>query len=210
VRTRTTIAACLSVAAVLLIASAAVVLLLRANLERTVEAGAREQALAVAGLAADGHLPGQLPLDHGTDFIQVTDADGTVVAASQNLAGHPALAPSGTSDGRSTFDLGALGDEHHQRVTTVTTGTPSGPVTIRVGASLHTADTAEDLTTAALAALSAVLVGTVGAVTWRAPDAPCGRSRRSAPKSPGSATATSTGASPNPAVTTRSPGSPTP
>ncbi|MFD0561035.1 ATP-binding protein [Kitasatospora saccharophila] len=167
-RTRTTIAACLSVAAVLLIASAAVVLLLRVNLVRTVEAGAREQALAVAGLAADGHLPGQLPLDHGTDFIQVTDADGKVVAASQNLAGHPALAPSGTSEGRSTFDLGALGDEHHQRVTTVTTGTPGGPVTIRVGASLHTADTAEDLTTAALAALSAVLVGTVGAVTWRA------------------------------------------
>ncbi|RPE36623.1 sensor histidine kinase [Kitasatospora cineracea] len=168
VRTRTTIAACAAVAVVLLIASAAVVLLLRVNLERTVEAGAREQALAVAGLAADGHLPGQLPLDHGTDFIQVTDAAGNVVAASQNLAGRPALAPTGTSDGHSTFDLGALGDEHHQRVTTVTTGTPSGPVTIRVGASLHTADTAEDLTTAALAALSAVLVTTVGAVTWRA------------------------------------------
>ncbi|QKW24030.1 HAMP domain-containing protein [Kitasatospora sp. NA04385] len=159
-------AACLGVAAVLLVASAAVVLLLRANLVRSVEAGAREQALAVAGTAADGHLPGQLPLGHGTDFIQVTDADGKVVAASQNLAGHPALT-TGDED-RDSFDLGVLGDEHHQRVATVTADTPNGPVTIRVGASLHTADTAEDLTTAGLAALSALLVATVGAVTWRA------------------------------------------
>nr|WP_033259969.1 HAMP domain-containing sensor histidine kinase [Kitasatospora sp. SID7827] len=168
VRARTTIAACAAVAAVLLVASAAVLLLLRVNLERTVQDGAREQALAVAGLAGDGHLPGQLPLGHGTDFIQVTDATGRVVAASQNLAGRPALTPTGTRDGHATYDLGLLGDEHHQRVTTVTADTPTGPVTIRVGASLHTADTAEDLTTAALAALSAVLVATVGAVTWRA------------------------------------------
>ncbi|WP_371495033.1 ATP-binding protein [Kitasatospora sp. NBC_00374] len=168
VRTRTTLAACASVAVVLLVASAAVLLLLRANLERTVETGAREQAQAIARLATDDHLTAQLPLDHGTDFIQVTDADGKVIAASQNLAGHPALAPTNTHDGHSTYNLGALGDEHHQRVTTVTTDTPTGPVTIHVGASLRTADTAEDLTTAALAALSAVLLLTVGALTWRA------------------------------------------
>ncbi|MFJ9520756.1 sensor histidine kinase [Kitasatospora sp. NPDC101801] len=168
VRTRTTIAACLGVAVVLLVASAAVLVLLRVNLERTVEAGAREQAQVVAGIAADGHLPDQLPLGHGTDFIQVTDAAGTVIAASQNLAGRPALTPADGADGHDVFDLAGLGDEHHQRVATLTTGTPTGPVTIRVGASLHTADTAEDLTTAALAALSALLIATVGAVTWRA------------------------------------------
>ncbi|MEV4562021.1 HAMP domain-containing sensor histidine kinase [Kitasatospora sp. NPDC049285] len=168
VRTRTTIAACLSVAAVLLVASAAVLLLLRVNLEHTVEAGAREQAQVVARLAADAHLPAQLPLDHGTDFIQVTDAAGNVVAASQNLVGRPALTPTRATDGHQTFDLSALGDEHHQRVTTLSADTPDGPVTIRVGASLHTADTAEDLTTAALAALSALLIATVGVVTWRA------------------------------------------
>ncbi|RKE17223.1 HAMP domain-containing sensor histidine kinase [Streptomyces sp. TLI_171] len=168
VRTRTTLAACVSVALVLLLASAAVLLLLRVNLERTVQAGGREQARAVARLAADGHLPAELPLDHGTDFLQVTDQAGQVVAASQNLAGRPALTPAETDDGHQTFDLSALGDEHHQRVTTLTADTPTGPVTIRVGASLHTADTAEDLTTAALAALSALLVATVGVLTWRA------------------------------------------
>ncbi|MEV4615508.1 HAMP domain-containing sensor histidine kinase [Kitasatospora sp. NPDC049258] len=168
VRTRTTLAACASVAVVLLAASAAVLLLLRANLERTVETGAREQAQAVARLAADGHLTVQLPLDHGTDFIQVTDAGGKVVAASQNIAGRPTLAPTTTQDGHNTYDLHALGEEHHQRVTTITADTPTGPVTIHVGASLRTADTAEDLTTAALAALSAVLLLTVGALTWRA------------------------------------------
>ncbi|MFG2820984.1 ATP-binding protein [Kitasatospora sp. NPDC048365] len=165
VRTRTTIAACVAVAVVLLAASAAVLLLLRVNLQRTVETDAREQAQAVARIATDGRLPHELPLDHGTDFIQVTDASGTVIAASQNLAGRPALTTHG--DGHDSFDLGDLGDEH-QRVTTLTADTPTGPVTIRVGASLHTADTAEDLTTAALGGLSAVLVATVGAVTWRA------------------------------------------
>ncbi|MFJ8431221.1 sensor histidine kinase [Kitasatospora sp. NPDC094019] len=164
VRTRTTIAACVAVAVVLLAASAAVVLLMRANLHRTVETAAREQARTVARSAAEGPLPHVLPLDPGADFIQVTDTSGAVVAASQNLAGRPALA----DGGHDSFDLGVLGDEHHQRVTTLTTATPDGPVTIRVGASLHTADTAEDLTTAALAGLSAVLVATVGVVTWRA------------------------------------------
>ncbi|OKI12715.1 ATP-binding protein [Streptomyces sp. CB03911] len=168
VRTRTTLAACASVAFVLLAASAAVLLLLRANLERTVEAGAREQAQVVARLAGDGHLTTPLPLDHDTDFIQVTDSAGQVVAASQNLTGHPALAPTATRDGHHTFDLHALGEEHHQRVTTLTADTPTGPVTIRVGASLRTADTAEDLTTAALAGLSAVLLLTVATLTWRA------------------------------------------
>ncbi|MFI6157170.1 ATP-binding protein [Kitasatospora sp. NPDC051170] len=167
VRARTTLAACVSVAVVLAIASAAVVLLLRANLGRTVETGAREQAQVVARLATDGHLSSPLPLDHGTDFIQVVDAHGAVVAASQNLAGHPAVAPVSRRDGHTVFNLGALGDEHHQRVTTVTATTPAGPVTIYVGASLRTADAAEDLTTAALAVLSAVLLLTVGALTWR-------------------------------------------
>ncbi|MFE7530553.1 ATP-binding protein [Kitasatospora sp. NPDC057542] len=167
VRARTTFAACLSVAVVLATASAAVILLLRANLERTVETGAREQAQAVARLATDGHLTSPLPLDHGTDFIQVVDAHGRVVAASQSLAGHPAAAPIDHQDGHDTFNLGARGDEHHQRVTTITATTPTGPVTIHVGASLRTVDAAEDLTTAALAALSAVLLLTVGALTWR-------------------------------------------
>ncbi|MER8187257.1 ATP-binding protein [Kitasatospora sp. NPDC094015] len=168
VRARTTLAACASLAIVLFVASAGVLLLLRVNLGRTVEAGAREQAQAVARLATDGHLPAQLALDHGTDFIQVTDGTGRVVAASQNLAGHPPLTAGRDNDGHDTYDLGILGDEHHQHVTTVTADTPTGPVTIRVGASLHTADTAEDLTTAALAVLGALLLPTVGLLTWRA------------------------------------------
>ncbi|MFJ9694283.1 ATP-binding protein [Kitasatospora sp. NPDC101183] len=167
VRARTTLAACVSVALVLAVASAAVVLLLRANLERTVENGAREQARAVARLAEDGRLTAQPPLDHGTDFIQVVDAHGRVVAASQNLAGHPALAPAGHRDGHRSFDLGALGDEHHQRVATVTADTPAGPVTVHVGASLRTADAAGDLTKVALTAVSTLLLVTVGLLTWR-------------------------------------------
>ncbi|MEU2631304.1 HAMP domain-containing sensor histidine kinase, partial [Kitasatospora sp. NPDC007106] len=168
VRTRTTLAATASVAVVLLIASAAVLLLLRTTLERTVETGAREQAQAVARLADQGHLTDTLPLDHGTDFIQVVDAHGQVVAASQNIAGRPVLTTADPRNGHFSYNLGELGDEHHQRVTTLTTSTPTGPVTIHVGASLRTADTAEDLATAALATLSALLLLTVAFLTWRA------------------------------------------
>ncbi|PJN25693.1 two-component sensor histidine kinase [Kitasatospora sp. CB02891] len=149
------------------VASAAVLLVLRVNLEHTVEAEAREQARAVARLAEDGRLPEQVTLGQGTDFVQVTDAGGRVLAASPNLAGRPALPGTVAGDGPGSFDLRALGLEHRQRVTTVTADPPTGPVTVRVGASLHTADTAEDLTTAALAVLSAVLVATVGLLTWR-------------------------------------------
>uniref|UniRef100_UPI00068C2F80 sensor histidine kinase n=1 Tax=Kitasatospora sp. MBT63 TaxID=1444768 RepID=UPI00068C2F80 len=162
VRTRTTAAACAGVAAVLLVACGAVLLVLRVNLEHSVETGAREQAQVVAHLAAGGHLTSPLPLDHGTDFIQVLDAGGNVVAASQNLMGRPGLVP---TDG--SYNLGHRGEDSHQRVTTVTTDTPGGPVTIHVGASLRTADTAEDLTTAALAAMSALVLVTVAILTWR-------------------------------------------
>ncbi|MFJ4314175.1 ATP-binding protein [Streptomyces lavendulae] len=167
VRTRTTLAACVSVAVVMLAASAVVQTLLRVNLERTVETGAREEIQAVSRLAATGRLTTQLPLGPGTDFIQVVDAHGKVVAQSQNLTGRPALAPTGTHEGHRTYNLDALGEEHDQRVTTSTTATPTGPVTVHVGASLRTADTAEDITTAALAVLSTLLLLTVGALTWR-------------------------------------------
>ena len=168
VRTRTTIAAAASVAAVLLIASGAILLLLRVTLERTVETGAREQALAVARLAAQGNLTDRLPLGHGTDFVQVVDADGRIVVASKVLAALPSLDTVDTPKGRKTYNLGELGDEHHQRVATITSDTPTGPVTIHVGASLRTADTAEGLAATALAVLSTVLMLTVGALTWRA------------------------------------------
>jgi hypothetical protein len=206
VRTRTTLAACASVAVVLLATSAAVLLLLRGNLERTVETGGRAQAKDVARLAATGRLPQPVTLGPGADFIQVVDAHGKVVAQSQNLTGRPALTPTGTHNGHRTYNLDALGEEHHQRVTTVTTTSPTGPVTIHVGASLRTADAAEDVTAAALAALSALLISTVGVLTWRT----TGRSRPSAPRSPPSATAPWTAGSPPRAATTRSPASPTP
>ncbi|OIJ66980.1 hypothetical protein WN71_015460 [Streptomyces mangrovisoli] len=167
VRARTTLAACASVAVVLLVASAVVLVLFRADLERTVETSGRTEARDVVRLAADGHLTRQLALGPGTDFVQVVDADGNVVAQTQNLAGHPALTSTGSRNGHRTYDLDALGEEHHQRVTTVTATTPTGPVTVHVGASLRTADAAEDMATAALAALSALLVFTVGALTWR-------------------------------------------
>ncbi len=167
VRARTTLAACTTVGAALLVASTALLGLLHANLERSVESGAREQAIAVARQAADAQLTPLLPLDHGADFVQVVDRTGRVVAASQNLAGRPAVAPVGGPDGHTTFDLRPFGEEHRQRVATVTATTPSGPVTVRVGSSLRTVDTAQHVAAAALLVLCPLLLLTVGVLTWR-------------------------------------------
>lgn len=171
VRARATTAACAVVAAALATASFALLALLHANLLRTAEDGVRQQAEAVAQLAAEGRLTALLPLAHGTDFIQVVDARGTVRAASQNLVGRAALAetPSiaGSRAGRSTWDVDPMGDEHRQRVITVTVGTPDGVLTVRAGTSLRAADAAEDTTTAALAVACPLLLLTVGLVTWR-------------------------------------------
>ncbi|MFC9328515.1 ATP-binding protein [Kitasatospora sp. NPDC057015] len=172
VRARATTAACAVVAVALGLASWALLALLHANLLRTAEDGVRQQAEAVAQLAAQGRLTPLLPLGHGTDFIQVVDADGTVRAVSQNLVGGAPLGvaphPAGRRPVQITRDVDRMGEERRQRVVTVTVATPDGVLTVHVGASLRSADAAVDTTTAALAVACPLLLLTVGLVTWRA------------------------------------------
>ncbi|MFD9130478.1 sensor histidine kinase, partial [Kitasatospora sp. NPDC059571] len=170
VRARATVAACAVVATALAAAGFALLALIHADLRRTAEDGARQQAEAIAALAAQGRLTPLLPTGHGTDFLQVVDARGRVVAASQNLAGRPPVSTGsqeGTRTARSPWDGDPLGDEHRQRVATVTADTPTGRVTIHAGASLRSADAAEDTAAAALAVGCPLLLLTVGLVTWR-------------------------------------------
>ncbi|WP_371477587.1 sensor histidine kinase [Kitasatospora sp. NBC_00315] len=170
VRARATTAACAVVAAALAPASFALVALLHVNLLRTAEDGIRQQAEAVAQLAVQQRLTPLVPTAHGTDFIQVVDARGNVLAASQNLAGHPAITdprPAGPGTAHTSWDLDPLGDAHRQRVATVIVGTPTGVVAVRAGTSLRAADAAEDTTTAGLAVACPLLLLVVGLVTWR-------------------------------------------
>ncbi|MFC1419030.1 sensor histidine kinase [Streptacidiphilus cavernicola] len=182
VRARATLAASLVVAVALGVASLAMLSLLRADLHGNAEQGAQLQAVAVAKLAADGRLTKLVPLDHGADFIQVVDADGKVIAASQNIAGLPAIkpvppiAPVGPRGAKvparvavaaKGWDVGPLGVELHQQVTSVATDTPQGQVVVRAGVSLRAADAAESTTAFVLAVGCPLLLLTVGLVTWR-------------------------------------------
>ncbi|MEZ0070570.1 signal transduction histidine kinase [Streptacidiphilus sp. MAP12-20] len=166
VRARATLAACAVVAVALTVASLAMLSLLRANLRGNAEQSARVQAVAVAKLAADGRLTKLVPLGRGTDFVQVVDAEGRVVAVSQNVVGRPALAlvPPALPEADA---FGQLGIEVHQQVTSVVVDTPKGQVVVHAGVSLGAADDAESTTALILAVGCPLLLLTVALVTWR-------------------------------------------
>ncbi|MFZ3467930.1 ATP-binding protein [Streptomyces sp. 4.24] len=170
VRAQATLGASAVVALALGAASFALLGALETNLTRGAQADAEAQAVNIAALVAAGRLdPAPVP-GRGTDFLQVVDAQGRVLAASPNLAGRPALAPApprtpGTV--RDTWKAGRVREEHRQRVVQVTTVTSKGLVTVYAGTSLRDADTADDTIMAALFIAVPLLVLVVAAITWR-------------------------------------------
>ncbi|MGW7100927.1 ATP-binding protein [Streptomyces sp. NPDC054838] len=170
VRARATLGASAVVALALGAVSFALLGLLHGNLLRSAQADAERQAVATAGLAAGGRLDPVLAAGRGTDFLQVVDAEGRVLAASPNLVGRPAVSgarPGSPGTVRGTWKGGPVREEHRQRVVQVTTATASGLVTVYAGTSLRQADAAGDMITAALAVMVPLLVLTVALVTWR-------------------------------------------
>ncbi|WP_405889200.1 ATP-binding protein [Streptomyces sp. NBC_01136] len=168
VRARATLGATAVVALALATASFALLAILHANLQRSANDAATQQADTVGRLAAQGRLPDLLPLAHGADFIQVVDAHGRVVAASQNLSGRPPIGHLRPHKGklRATWSGEPFHDEHRQRIVAVTARTPSGTVTVYAGTSLRDADQADEITGAALGIGTPLLLATVALVTW--------------------------------------------
>ena len=170
VRARATLGASVVVALALGLASAGLLGLLENNLLRNAQTDAERQAVLTAGLAAEGRLDAVLAPDRGTDFLQVVDAHGRVLAASPNLTGRPALSaarPSAPGTVRGTWNGRPVREEHRQRVVQVTTATGSGLVTVYAGTSLREADAADEFIRAALIFAVPLLVLTVALVTWR-------------------------------------------
>lgn len=170
VRARATLGASAVVALALGAVSFALLGLLHGNLMRSAQDDAERQAMATAALAAGGRLDPVLPAGRGTDFLQVVDGGGRVLAASPNLLGRPAVSgtrPGGPGTVRGAWNGRPVRGEHRQRVVQVTTATASGPVTVYAGTSLRQADAAGDMITAALAVMVPLLVLTVALVTWR-------------------------------------------
>ncbi|MET9404372.1 ATP-binding protein [Streptomyces sp. NPDC002935] len=169
VRARATLGATAVVALALTAASFALLGTLHANLQRSAKEAATEQADTVGRLAAQGRLPDLLPVAPGADFIQVVDADGRVVAASQNLTGRPPIGHLRPDEGalRATWSGEPFHDEHRQRIVAVTATTPgSSTVTVYAGTSLRDADQADEITSVALGIGAPLLLATVALVTW--------------------------------------------
>ncbi|MEV4450667.1 ATP-binding protein [Streptomyces mirabilis] len=168
VRARATLGATAVVALALTAASFALFAMLHADLQRNANDAATAQADTVGQLAAEGKLPDLLPLTHGADFIQVVDSSGRVVAASQNLAGRPAVADLRPHEGRlrATWSGEPFGEGHRQRIVAVTAQTPGSAVTVYAGTSLRDADAADEITKVALGIGTPLLLATVALVTW--------------------------------------------
>ncbi|NNN38380.1 hypothetical protein HLK59_50495, partial [Streptomyces sp. S3(2020)] len=93
VRVRATVIAVLAVALALVGGGTALVFGLRAELSNDVRDAARARARQVAEVIEAGRgVPTPTVADPDEEFLQVVDADGTVLAASANVEGQPALA----------------------------------------------------------------------------------------------------------------------
>lgn len=166
-RARATAAAGTVLAAALVLAGAGLLAAVRADLVASATSATRQQADSIAQLAVQGRLTPVLHAAHGTDFLQVVDARGTVLAASPNLAGRPALPTAGPTGSHTTDQVDPLYEHHRQRLAAVTADTPTGPVTVYAGASLRAADEAMDITQAGLAVACPLLLLTGVVVTWK-------------------------------------------
>ncbi|MFJ7265586.1 sensor histidine kinase [Streptomyces sp. NPDC099050] len=170
VRAQATLGASAVVALALGVASVALLGALETNMTRSAQADAERRAVKVAALAATGQLEPVPAPGHESDFIQVVDGQGRVLASSPNLSGRPALVPEppvapGTV--RDTWKGGRVRQEHRQRVVQVTTVTAKGLVTVYAGTSLRDADTADATIMAVLAVVVPLLVLVVAMITWR-------------------------------------------
>jgi signal transduction histidine kinase len=166
VRVRTTALAVVVVGAALLIGSVLMVSLLRRSLTDDVRRAALVRAATVADFLRSAPPGDQIPVgDPEEEFAQALDAQGRVVASSDNLSGRPAvvrLAPGETRQlDRAPFEE----DGPFLLVGTSAIGS-SGPVTVIVGMSLEAVTESTVATTGLLAAGIPLLLLVVGVVTW--------------------------------------------
>jgi signal transduction histidine kinase len=172
IRVRTTAAAVLVVGVTLALAAIVMVTLLERSLGDHVETSALLRAEAIAHELASGTTPDGLALGGPSgdeEFVQVLDADGTVVIASPNISGRSvivALAPKETSTigPLSPPDVEPFDDPF------VAVAAGSGgerPLNVIVGRNLEIVSEARRTLTWVLMIAMPLLLVVVGIVTWR-------------------------------------------
>lgn len=183
VRVQISLIATVIVGAALVVGAAMLTGLLYSRLGDTATAAATLRARDVAGLAAGGRLPSTLALP-GEDSaaVQVLSADGTVIAASENIEGRPPIAnrrPVEDEDAEVNDDVefddyeqltmsaeDVLDDDGQMRVVLLRTDTPEGPVTVIAAESLEDARETVASIAIALALTIPVMLALVVLVTW--------------------------------------------
>jgi signal transduction histidine kinase len=141
VRARTTLAATLVVVATLIAASVLLVRTLDHSLTSSADDESRLRLTELLAQARTGRLPAA-PRGPGDDsLVQVVDASGRVVAASQNITGRPAIATLAEAGSRPRArrmnDLPDDQETEDYRVWSARTRASDGPVAIFVGQSLE-------------------------------------------------------------------------
>jgi len=151
----------------LLIGALGLLQVLRGSLLSDLDRSAGQRADELGSLVATGSLPSSLPgVGEDTTIAQVVAADGTVLSASRNLQGKPALAfltalgrreRLGTASGR------PVGDLDHYRVAV----RPAGSDVVYVAVSTDPASATLRRVAGALAAGGPLLVLLVSVLAWQ-------------------------------------------
>jgi signal transduction histidine kinase len=170
VRMRTAAAATAVVALALVAGAVLLVAGLRTSLGHGVDASARLQAQAVATLAEGGRLSATFPATgDDTAFVQVLDADGKVVAASDNVADEAALVrfrPPGTAVVVHAVHGLPIGQQGVFRVAARRVAGPTGPLVVYAGAALGPSQRSVRVVVAGLSIGLPIMVALVAFVAW--------------------------------------------
>ncbi|SHI79529.1 Signal transduction histidine kinase [Tessaracoccus bendigoensis DSM 12906] len=171
VRARVTVGAVLVVAVALVAVGFVIVRMIAATMVDDAETFAEVQARNLAIVAEAGRLSAVLDVDaEGSTILQVTSSDGTVLAASHQLAGMGPLGASipleGRLDARTVRVLAPDGRATDFRVVSVGTESPSGQVVVSAGVSLGEAAHVLGTLTRLLVIALAVVLAVVSVVTW--------------------------------------------
>lgn len=138
-RVRATLIAALVFAALLALGSVLLVSTLESRLTRATDQLLRSRVDDLLTLAAGGDLPSTLRNVDDNGVAQVVAADGSVLAASPNVAGHPAVARlrPGVKPETSTFQAPDDDETETYRFWFASGPSPGGTVTVYVGNSLE-------------------------------------------------------------------------
>lgn len=165
VRVRTTLGAVLVVGIALLLASAAMVVLLRRSLTQDIKTTARFKAEAVVDLLSAGP-PGDVIRvgDEEEELVQVLDQNGEVVTSTSNVAGDPALVSLEPGESKK---IDVKFEDDPFLVVAIAGKTPDGDYTILSGRTMETVIESGGIVVNLLLIGLPLLLLVVGAVTWK-------------------------------------------